>query len=213
MRWWKSGADIIELGVPFSDPMADGPTIQRSSERALKHHTSLQAVLEAVSAVPCSRRRHAGRADGLCQPDRSDGLRALRAERAQRPAWMACWWSTIRPKRAASCWRSCKRRGIDSIFLLSPTTRRSAHGEGRASGQRLHLLRVAERRDRRRYPGSAARSARKIPQLRSHIKLPIGVGFGIRDAQTAQAVARISDAVVIGSRLVQEIETIRARTA
>ena len=74
----KAGADIIELGVPFSDPMADGPTIQRSSERALKHHVGLKDVLAMVDGIQAKRPHHARRADGLCQPNRGDGVRGIR---------------------------------------------------------------------------------------------------------------------------------------
>ncbi len=96
----KAGADVIELGVPFSDPMADGPVIQRASERALKAGVNLGTVLDYAQGVPHARRRDGGGADGVREPDRGDGRRALRRARAARPGSTACSSSTTRRRSA-----------------------------------------------------------------------------------------------------------------
>ena len=98
-----AGADVIELGVPFSDPMADGPVIQKAAERALARGIGLPQVLDFVRGFRRSEHRHAGGADGLCQPDRAlrpapGPARSSRA--AERPASTACWWSTTRRRSA-----------------------------------------------------------------------------------------------------------------
>jgi len=200
----QSGADIIELGVPFSDPMADGPTIQRASERALKHHTSLKIVLETVSKFRETDSATPVVLMGYANPIEAMGYQPF-ADRAQKAGVDGVLVVDYPPEEGEALATELRQRAIDTILLVSPTTEdgrmeqvgRSASGyiyyvslKGVTGANSIDLTEVG----------------RKIPQLRSHIKLPIGVGFGIRDAQTAKAVSKISDAVVIGSRLVQEIE-------
>lgn len=201
----SAGADIIELGVPFSDPMADGPTIQRSSERALKHGTSLKHVLGMVSEFRKKDDKTPVVLMGYANPIEAMG-HAEFAKAAQAAGVDGVLVVDYPPEEGGALVDLLKAHGIDSIFLLSPTTlenrmeqvARMATGyiyyvslKGVTGAAHLDLQDVAA----------------KIPQIRSHIKLPIGVGFGIRDAQTAKAIASVSDAVVIGSRLVQEIES------
>jgi len=201
----EAGADIIELGVPFSDPMADGPTIQRSSERALKHHTSLAVVLDAVAQFRETDHATPVVLMGYANPIEAMGAERF-AERAQQAGVDGVLVVDCPPEEGLDLVSRLKARGIDSIFLLSPTSDEARMSSvGRAASGYIYYVSLkgvtgANTLD-------LAEIGAKIPQLRSHIKLPIGVGFGIRDAQTAQAVARLSDAVVIGSRLVQEIET------
>ena len=200
----EAGADIVELGVPFSDPMADGPVNQRSSERALKHHTSLKQVLEAVARFREMDQNTPVVLMGYGNPIEAMGHERF-AEAAQRAGVDGVLVVDYPPEESTNLTQQLRRRGIDSIFLLSPTTEeermqkvaRVASGyiyyvslKGVTGASHLDVQEVGA----------------KIPRIRSHIKLPIGVGFGIRDAQTAGAVARVADAVVIGSRLVQEIE-------
>ncbi len=200
----QSGADIIELGVPFSDPMADGPTIQRSSEQALKHHTSLKMVIEAVS-----RFRQADSATPVVLMGYANPIEALGYERFAETAGKAGVDGVLvvdyPPEESSGLTAELNKRSIDSIFLLSPTTEEARMEKvGRVASGYIYYVSL------KGVTGAATLDldevGRRIPQLRSHIKLPIGVGFGIRDGQTARAVARISDAVVIGTRLVQEIE-------
>ena len=198
------GADIIELGVPFSDPMADGPTIQRSSERALKHGVGLRDVLRMVTAFRKNNQATPVVLMGYANPIEAMGSESF-ANEAKAAGVDGVLVVDYPPEESRDLTALLRSRDIDSIFLLAPTTvdgrmddvARAASGyvyyvslKGVTGASHLDLQEVAV----------------KVPEIRQHVKLPIGVGFGIRDAETARAVARISDAVVVGSRLVQEIE-------
>jgi len=201
----EAGADIIELGVPFSDPMADGPTIQRSSERALKHHTSLAVVLDAVARFRTTDATTPVVLMGYANPIEAMGAERF-ADRAQQAGVDGMLVVDCPPEEGGEMVAQLKTHGIDRIFLLSPTSDEQRMASvGRAASGYIYYVSL------KGVTGAStidlAQIGAKMPQLRSHIKLPIGVGFGIRDAQTARAVAELSDAVVIGSRLVQEIET------
>jgi tryptophan synthase alpha chain len=200
----EGGADIIELGVPFSDPMADGPVIQRSSERALKHHTSLRQVLGFVLEFRTRDQTTPVVLMGYANP-----IEAMGAERFAGAAAEAGVDGVLvvdyPPEEGSELSRALTARAIDSIYLLSPTTEDARmEAVGRAASGYVYYVSL------KGVTGAAhldlAEVSSKIPQIRRHTSLPIGVGFGIRDAQTARAVASVSDAVVVGSRLVQEIE-------
>ena len=200
-----AGADVIELGVPFSDPMADGPTIQRASERALKHGTSLKNVLEFVAAfrktddeMPVVLMGYANPIEAMGYEKFADGARASGVD--------GVLVVDYPPQEAARFAQLLAERAVDAIFLLSPTSTDkrieevSRYARGYVYYVSLRGLTGAANLD-------IADVAKKLPAIRTHIKLPIGVGFGIRDAATARAVGEVADAVVIGSRLVQEIES------
>jgi tryptophan synthase alpha chain len=200
----SSGADIVELGVPFSDPMADGPTIQRSSERALKHGVGLKDVLGFVREFRSQDGRTPVVLMGYANPIEAMGYEAFAAA-AQEAGVDGVLVVDYPPEESRKLVDLLKPRGIDSIFLLSPTSEEGRIKEvGRVATGYIYYVSL------KGVTGAAnldlKEVAAKLPQIRSHIGLPIGVGFGIRDAQTAKAVAAVSDAVVIGSRLVQEIE-------
>lgn len=199
-----AGADIIELGVPFSDPMADGPTIQRSSERALKHGTSLRDVISMVAEFRTTDRSTPVVLMGYANPVEAMGYEQF-AETAKAAGVDGVLVVDYPPEEWTGLLAALDSRGIDPIFLLAPTSTdarmrevaRMARGyiyyvslKGVTGAAHLDLTEVES----------------KIPLIRRHIKLPVGVGFGIRDAATARAVAQFADAVVIGSRLVEEIE-------
>ena len=199
-----AGADIIELGVPFSDPMADGPTIQRSSERALKQGVGLHDVLRIVARFRQTDNSTPVVLMGYANPIEAMGYQEF-ASQASEAGVDGVLVVDYPPEESSELTAQLKSFGLDSIFLLAPTTletrmddvARTASGyvyyvslKGVTGAANLDLDEVA----------------RKIPQIRTHVNLPIGVGFGIRDGETARAVADLSDAVVIGSRLVQEIE-------
>ncbi|HWA12826.1 MAG TPA: tryptophan synthase subunit alpha [Burkholderiales bacterium] len=199
------GADIIELGVPFSDPMADGPTIQRSSERALRHGVSLAGVLGMVKAF-----RAKNDATPVVLMGYANPIEAMGAEQFARAAQAAGVDGVLvvdyPPEESGPLVGTLKAHGIDSIFLLSPTTEeKRMDAVGRLATGYIYYVSL------KGVTGAAhldlEEVAAKIPRIRSHIKIPIGVGFGIRDGETARAIASVSDAVVIGSRLVQEIES------
>lgn len=199
-----AGADIIELGVPFSDPMADGPTIQRSSERALKHGTSLKDCLAFVREFRARDEATPVVLMGYANPIEAMGYDAFAAAAALAGV-DGVLVVDYPPEESVELTGKLRAAGIDSIFLLSPTSldQRMEEVAHLASGYVYYV-------SLKGVTGAAhldlTEVARKIPLIRSHVKLPIGVGFGIRDGATARAVASISDAVVIGSRLVQEIE-------
>ena len=200
-----AGADIIELGVPFSDPMADGPTIQRSSERALKHGVGLKHVLGMVREFRTTNRTTPVVLMGYANPIEAMGYAAF-AESAQAMGVDGVLVVDYPPEESKPLTDLLKAHGIDSIFLLAPTSEDSRMEQvGRMATGYIYYVSLTG------VTGAAnldlQQVTARLPQIRSHIRLPIGVGFGIRDAQTARAIAAISDAVVIGSRLVQEIES------
>jgi len=192
------GSDIIELGVPFSDPMADGPTIQRASERALKD------VLAFVAEFRTSNQQTPVVLMGYANPVESMGYAAF-AEQAAASGVDGLLTVDYPPEECGELVAHLYRHAIDPIFLLSPTTS-DARIEEVAKFARGFIYYVSLKG----VTGSAnldlGEVAQKIPRIKAHCKLPVGVGFGIRDAATAKAVAAFADAVVIGSRIVQEIE-------
>lgn len=199
-----AGADIIELGVPFSDPMADGPTIQRSSERALVHGVGLGDVLGFVAEFRKSDEQTPVVLMGYANPIEAMGYEAF-ANHAQIAGVDGVLVVDYPPEESGQLTEQLKARAIDSIFLLAPTTVETRMDEVArvASG---YVYYVALKGVTGASNLDLNEVAKKVPQIRAHVKLPIGVGFGIRDGKTARAVADVSDAVVIGSRLVEEIE-------
>ena len=200
-----AGADVIELGVPFSDPMADGPTIQRSSERALKHGTSLKHVLGFVTEFRNTNGTTPVVLMGYANPIEAMGYDKFAAA-AHTSGVDGVLVVDYPPEEAARLSELLAQHEIDSIFLLAPTSAESRIQQV-ARYARGYVYYVSLRGVTGAAHLDLDEISHKIPQIRSHIKLPIGVGFGIRDAQTAKAVSKIADAVVIGSRLVQEMET------
>ncbi len=201
----EAGADVIELGVPFSDPMADGPTIQRSSERALKHGTSLTHVLDFTAEFRKTDSKTPVVLMGYANPIEAIGHRKF-ADKALAAGVDGVLVVDYPPQEAAEFAQLLAEREIDAIFLLSPTSTETRIKEV-ARYARGYIYYVSLRGVTGAANLDVGEVAKKLPEIRAHIKLPIGVGFGIRDAQTARAVAAVADAVVIGSRLVQEIET------
>ncbi len=200
----EAGADIIELGVPFSDPMADGPTIQRASERALKHNVGLRDVLGMVAEF---REKNSGTPVvlmGYGNPIEAMGWETF-AKRCEEVGVDGVLTVDFPPEESHEAFTHLEKHGIDPIFLLAPTTRdeRVARLAKLARG---YVYYVSLKGVTGAGHLDLAAIEQKIPQLRKHISLPIGVGFGIRDAQTAHAVSRLCDGVVVGSRIVQEIE-------
>lgn len=198
------GADIIELGVPFSDPMADGPVIQRASERALAQGMSLRKVISMVAEFRKSNSETPVVLMGYANPIEAIGYEAF-GEAAQAAGIDGVLTVDLPPEEAPVRVEVLKRFGIDPIFLLAPTTpvSRMQAVAKLASGYVYYV-------SLKGVTGAAnldvANVAAKLAELRAHIALPIGVGFGIRDAESARAVAAVADAVVIGSRIVQEVE-------
>jgi tryptophan synthase alpha chain len=206
-----AGADVIELGVPFSDPMADGPVIQRSSERALAAGMSLARVLEDVSEF----RRRDSRTPvvlmGYANPIEAMGCERF-AERAAQSGVDGVLVVDYPPEEAREFVDLLDRRGVDAIFLVAPTTTEARMREV-AAAARGYVYYVSLTGVTGASHFDLAPVAQKLERLRKVTSLPIGVGFGIRDGATARAVARVADAVVIGSALVQTLAEASADAA
>ena len=199
-----SGADVIELGVPFSDPMADGPTIQRASERALKNGMSLRGVLKMVAEFREKNDKTPVVLMGYGNPIEAMGWETFAAS-CEESGVDGVLTVDFPPEESHEAFLHLQRHGIDPIFLLAPTTN-EARIEQVAKLARGYVYYVSLKGVTGAGNLDLSAVERKIPELRRHIGLPIGVGFGIRDAATANAVAKLCDGVVVGSRIVQEIE-------
>jgi tryptophan synthase alpha chain len=199
----RSGADLIELGVPFSDPMADGPVIQRSSERALKHGVSLRDVLAMVAGFRRDDATTPVILMGYLNPIEHMGYEAF-ARAAQNAGVDGVLVVDLPAEEAGEFASLMRAHGLDQVFLLAPTTSderlericQTASGflyyvslKGVTGSNRLDIDEVAGR----------------IARIRGRTRLPLGVGFGIKDPAMAARVARFSDAVIVGSALVERM--------
>ncbi len=207
----EAGADVIELGVPFSDPMADGPTIQRASERALARGMTLRKVLQLVTTFRTLDDKTPVVLMGYANPIEAMGLERF-AEKAAQSGVDGVLVVDYPPEEAEGFGAAMKAHGLDPIFLIAPTSsqERIAQVATIASGY-VYYVSLAG------VTGSGALNvdavAGKLPAIREKTGLPVGVGFGIRDAATASRIAVFADAVVVGSRIIEEIEKSTAETA
>ncbi len=201
----RGGADIIELGVPFSDPMADGPVVQRASERALAQHVGLSDVLAIVRDFRSGNATTPIVLMGYANPIEAMGVGVF-AERAQAAGVDGVLVVDYSLEEAADFAALMVARGIAPIFLLAPTTP-EPRIELVARLARGYVYYVSLKGVTGAGHLDTAEVARKLAQIRRHVTIPVGVGFGIRDAASAQAIAAHADAVVIGSRIIQEIES------
>jgi tryptophan synthase alpha chain len=200
----EAGADVIELGVPFSDPMADGPVIQRASDRALKHGVGLDRVLALVREFRAGNQTTPVVLMGYANPIEAMGTGRFVNE-AQQAGVDGVLVVDYPPEECQSFAGLVRSHGMDLIFLLAPTSSdaRMAQVAKLASG---YLYYVSLKGVTGAGHLDLAEVAEKIPRIRRQTTLPVGVGFGIRDAATARAVAQFADAVVIGSAIIQEME-------
>ncbi len=206
-----AGADIVELGVPFSDPMADGPVIQRASERALAAGVGLADVLAMVAEFRGGDAVTPVVLMGYANPIEAMGAAAF-VDRAAVAGVDGVLVVDYPPEEATEFAALATARGIAPIFLLSPTTpAERIAAVGRIA--RGYVYYVSLKGVTGAGHIDTAEVARRLAEIRRHIDLPVGVGFGIRDAASAQAIAATADAVVIGSRIIQEIEAGPAETA
>lgn len=200
----RAGADVIELGVPFSDPMADGPVIQRASERALKAGVSLDDVLGYVVAF---RKRDATTPVvlmGYANPIEAMGVEAF-AGRAQAAGVDGVLVVDYPPEESTDFAALVRRHDIDLIFLLAPTSTdaRIEQVAGLASGY-IYYVSLTGVTGASHIDVDAVGA--RLAKIRGKITLPLGVGFGIRDGDSARAVGKVADAVIVGSRIIQEME-------
>ena len=198
------GADVLELGVPFSDPMAEGPVIQRACERALAFGIGLPDVFAMVREFRKTNQTTPVVLMGYANPIERMGPSAFIAAMKEAGADGAIVVD-YPPQECEQFAAEMRANELDLIFLLAPTStpQRIAQvaqvGSGFSYYVSLKGVTGAGNID-------TEDVARRLAAIREHVKLPIGVGFGIRDAATAKAVAEVADAVVIGSRIIQELE-------
>jgi len=200
----EAGADIIELGIPFSDPMADGPVIQRASERALLHKMSLRKALELVREF---RQRDADTPVvlmGYLNPVEAFGYQAF-VEKAKEVGVDGVLTVDMPPEESEEFTALLHQAGIDPIFLLAPNSTAERIAKMGKLG-RGYLYYVSLKGVTGASHLNLDDVARKLGEIRSLTDLPVGVGFGVKDAETAAAVAKLGDAVVVGSALVGKIE-------
>ena len=200
----QAGADVIELGVPFSDPMADGPTIQRASERALANGMSLRGVLGMVAEFRKQDTTTPVVLMGYGNPIEAMGWETF-AQRCAEVGVDGALTVDFPPEESHEAFKHLQRHNIAPIFLLAPTTNEARIAQV-AKLARGYVYYVSLKGVTGAGNLDLSAIEQKMPQLRKHISLPIGVGFGIRDAATAKAVSALCDGVVVGSRIVQEIE-------
>lgn len=199
----EAGVDVIELGVPFSDPMADGPVIQLAMERALAHNVGLRDVLDMVREFRKTNQTTPVALMGYLNPVEHMGYEAF-AEQAAAAGVDGVLLVDLPPEEAEEVAPLFRSHGLDSIFLLAPTTtlERARRICENASGYVYYV-------SLKGVTGSAALNvtevAEKLKQLRTITDLPIGVGFGIRDGASAAAIASVADGVVVGTVLVSQI--------
>jgi tryptophan synthase alpha chain len=199
-----AGADLLEIGVPFSDPMADGPVIQRASERALAHGVTLHGVLDMVAAFRKDDPDTPVILMGYLNPVEAFGYAEF-AEAAAAAGVDGILTVDAPPEEADPLATALKATGLDPIFLVAPTSgpERIARICALASGFVYYV-------SFKGVTGAATFDldgiAAKLAEIRATTTLPLGVGFGISDAERAAAVARVADAVIVGSALVRQIE-------
>ena len=199
-----AGCDILEIGVPFSDPMADGPAIQRSSERALKKGVGLVDVLGMVREFRSKDTTTPVVLMGYANP-----IEAMGVEKFATSAGAAGVDGVIvvdyPPEECGEFAALCGKNGIDQVFLLAPTSTDARIREvARVGSGYLYYVSLKGVTGAGHIDTSDV--AAHLPKIRAASSLPIGVGFGIRDAVSAKAIAAVADAVVIGSRIIEEIE-------
>jgi tryptophan synthase alpha chain len=200
-----AGADLIELGVPFSDPMADGPVIQRASERALAQGVGMKDVLAMVASFRRNDRSTPIVLMGYANPIEAMGS-AIFADRARETEVDGVIVVDYPPEESAEFATMLAARGLAPIFLLSPTTPPSRM-DAIARLARGYVYYVSLKGVTGAGHLDTADVIARLAEIRQRVALPIGVGFGIRDAASAQAIAAHADAVVIGSRIIQEMES------
>jgi len=200
----EAGADVIELGVPFSDPMADGPVIQRASERALEHKMSLRRTLTIAAEFRRTNQHTPVVLMGYVNPIEAMGYEDF-ANAAQRAEIDGVLTVDLPPEEAEECVALLKARDIDPIFLLAPNSsddrvrKMDEAGSGYIYYVSLKGVTGAGHLD-------VSDVETKLNQIRANTHLPVAIGFGVKDAQTAKTVANLGDGVVIGSALISKIE-------
>jgi tryptophan synthase alpha chain len=200
----EAGVDVIELGVPFSDPMADGPVIQRASERALAHKMSLRRTLEIATEFRKTDQKTPVVLMGYLNPIEAMGYENF-ANAAQLADIDGVLTVDLPPEEGVECGALLKARGVDPIFLLAPNSTDERVKKMDASGSG-YIYYVSLKGVTGAGHLNVADVENKVKQIKANTQLPIAIGFGVKDADTAKTVANIGDGVVIGSALISKIE-------
>ncbi|EXJ14688.1 tryptophan synthase subunit alpha [Imhoffiella purpurea] len=201
-----AGADLIELGVPFSDPMADGPVIQRATERALAQGVSLSRVLEMVRDFRVQDQETPVVLMGYLNPIEVMGYTAF-SEQASAAGVDGALIVDLPPEEGHDLIAMMRDCGLDLVNLIAPTSNPGRIARiGQVASGFVYYVSI------KGVTGAAhldvSTIADKVGQIRERIQLPVGVGFGIRDAETAAQVAKVADAVIVGSAIVGRIESL-----
>ena len=206
------GADVIELGVPFSDPSADGPVIQKAGDKALAFGIGMVQVLDMVrdfrrtnNSTPVVLMGYANPVERYDQKHTAPGVSSAFVQDAAAAGVDGVLIVDYPPEECEAFAADLRVHNMDLIFLLAPTSTdaRMAQVARVASGYVYYV-------SLKGVTGSGALDTNAVeamlPRIRRHISVPVGVGFGIRDAETARTISRVADAVVIGSKIIQLIE-------
>lgn len=202
----EAGATILELGVPFSDPMADGPVIQKANERALKHHINLHQVLEMVRQFRQQNNTTPIVLMGYLNPVEVMGYETF-AQAASEAGVDGLILVDLPPEEAEDVAGSFKQHGLDLIFLWAPTTTEARMEKiaDYCSGF-VYYVSIKGVTGATRATGEEVQA--RLDLIRKHTRLPVAIGFGIKDAATAAEFSAIGDAVVVGSALVNRVEAL-----
>ncbi|MGV3494034.1 MAG: tryptophan synthase subunit alpha [Ramlibacter sp.] len=204
----EAGCDVIELGVPFSDPMADGPVIQKAGEHALALGVGLAQVLAMVRSFRERDDKTPVVLMGYANPVERYELAHGRGGFARDAAAAGVDGVLIvdyPPEECETFAAELKKNGLDLIFLLAPTsTDQRIQQVARVASGYVYYVSLKGVTGAGHLDTAAVEEA--LPRIRRHVKIPVGVGFGIRDAQTARAIGRVADAVVIGTKVIQVVE-------
>ena len=200
----EAGADLIELGVPFSDPMAEGPVIQRAMERALEFNVSLRDVMAMVAEFRQKDSETPVILMGYLNPVEVMGYAEF-AQAASKAGVDGLLTVDIPPEEATDYVAALKSEGIDRIFLIAPTTSEDRiKAINDASGGFLYYVSLKGVTGAGHLDVKAVQD--RVSMIRTLTELPVGVGFGIKDAESAASIASAADAVIVGSAIVKRIE-------
>ncbi len=201
----RAGADVIELGVPFSDPMADGPVIQKAAERALAKGIGMRQVLAIVRAFRAQDTKTPVVLMGYANPVERYGVERF-VDDARAAGVDGVLVVDYPPEECEGFAALLRSRGLDPIFLLAPTsTEQRMKDVARIASGYVYYVSLKGVTGAGHLDTDAVALA--VPRIKAFVEVPVGVGFGIRDGASARAVAAVSDAVVIGSALVHKLET------
>jgi tryptophan synthase alpha chain len=207
----RAGADLIELGVPFSDPIADGPVIQRASERALEHHVSLHDVLGMVRDFRSEDPNTPVILMGYLNPIEVMGYAAF-AEAARYAGVDGVLVVDVPPEESHDLVLALRHADMDLVYLLAPTsTEDRIRKIGSVASGFVYYVSVKGVTGAGHLDVGGVDA--KLAEIRRSIDLPLGVGFGIRDAETAANVSAAADAVIVGSAIVGRIEKLAEEPA